>query len=417
MFIKRFETGQALILIVLAIVGLIGLTALAVDGGNAFTDRRHAQSAADAAALAAALAKVHEQNWTSAGMARAADNEYTNDGVRSIVTINNPPGAGCDGSVPNPLNLAADPNDRVEYYIQVIIRSNVDTYFAPVVGVEQVHNCVEAIARARPAVTGQIAFGNAMVSLNLHDCRSFWVHGTADTDVTGSGVFVNSDCSSGAFQAFDQSGNATLSAPNICVVGGATYGAGDVIPPPQTGCGTQLPYPPEYIWPQPTCSVDGTRNNGILTPGNIPGSWLGADVTLQPGTYCISGNATINANDVVTGVGVLLYFIDGRLHINGGAELNLSAQTTGDYAGLLIYLPLTNDNTVILNGNANSTFTGTILAPASEIQINGTGSSYGFHSQVIGYTIDLIGTADTSIFYNDNENYDITLPPTIEIVQ
>jgi hypothetical protein len=415
MFInKRFESGQALILIVLAIVGLVGLTALAVDGGNAFSDRRHAQGAADAAALAAALAKVHDQNWSQAGLARAADNEYTNDGVRSTVTINNPPGPGCDGSTPNPLNLAADPNDRIEYYIQVIIRSNVETYFAPVVGVEQVRNCVEAIARARPSVTGQIAFGNAMVSLNPNDCRSFWVHGTSDTVVTGSGVFVNSSCVS---NAFDQSGNATLTAPGTCVVGGASYGAGDVIPPPQTGCGTQLPYPPEYLWPEPTCAVNATKAGGVITPGNIPGSWIGGDVTLQPGTYCISGDVSINAHDEINGTGVLLYFIDGGLHINGGAELNLSAQTTGDYAGLLIYLPITNSNTLIMNGNANSTFTGTILAPASEIRINGTGAAYGYHSQVIGYTINLIGNADTSIFYNDNENYDITLPPTLEIVR
>ncbi len=42
MFSKHAEKGQALILIVLAIVGLIGLTALAIDGGNAFMNRRHA---------------------------------------------------------------------------------------------------------------------------------------------------------------------------------------------------------------------------------------------------------------------------------------------------------------------------------------------------------------------------------------
>jgi hypothetical protein len=408
------QRGQALVLIVLAIVGLIGLTALAIDGGNAFSDRRHAQGAADAAALAAALAKVHNQNWTSAGLARAADNEYTNDGTRSIVTISSPPGPDCAGAIPNPVNLAADPNDKVEYYIQVIIRSNVDTYFAPVIGVDQVHNCVQAIARARPPVTGQIAYGNAMVSLNPNDCRSFWVHGTADTAITGSGVFVNSNCSS---NAFEQSGSATLSASSICVVGGASYDAGHVTPLPQTSCGAQLPYPPEYLWPQPTCSAAGTRSGGVLTPGSISGSWLSGDVTLQPGIYCISGDATINGQDNISGTGVLLYFINGGIHINGAAQINLSAPTSGDYAGLLIYLPITNSSTLILNGNGSSAFTGTILAPASEIQVNGTGSAYGYHCQIIGYTVNLIGTASMSIHYDDSENYDITLPPTIEVVR
>lgn len=417
MFKKRTERGQALILIVLAIVGLIGLTALAIDGGNAFSDRRHAQSAADAAALAAALAKVHGQNWTGAALARAADNGYTNDGARSTVTVTNPPGPDCDGNTPNPVNLAADPNDRIEYYIQVVIRSNVDTYFAPIVGVNQVHNCVQAIARAKPPVTAPIAFGNAMVSLNPTACRAFWVHGTSDTVVTGSGVFVNSNCATGAFQAFDQSGNGTITAPNICVVGGATYGAGDVTPPPQTGCGPQLPYPPQYLWPQPTCSTNATKSGGVITPGNMPASWLGGNVTLQPGIYCITGDAKINASDNINGSGVLLYFMNGGIHINGGATINLSAPTSGAYAGLLLYLPLTNSSDVVLNGNGQSAFTGTILAPASEIQINGTGSAYGYHSQIIGYTIDLIGTAATSIFYNDSENYDITLPPTLEVIR
>lgn len=44
------EKGQALILITLGIIALIGFTALAIDGGRAFEERRHAQNAADTAA-------------------------------------------------------------------------------------------------------------------------------------------------------------------------------------------------------------------------------------------------------------------------------------------------------------------------------------------------------------------------------
>jgi hypothetical protein len=405
----QHQKGQALVLVVLGIVGLIALVALAIDGGNAFMNRRHAQAAADSAALAAALAKINNQDWNASGLARAASNEFYNDGVHDTVTVVNPPGAGCNGVV--------GPYAGNNEYIQVIINSNVNTFFAQIVGVAQTHSCVESISRAKPSVTTPIVFGNGMVSLNPHACKAFWVHGTADTTVIGSGVFVNSDCATGAFQAFDQSGNATITAPGICVVGGATYSAGDVSPAPQTGCGTKLPYPPEYIWPQPSCSVNGTNSGGILTPGNIPGSWIGGDITLQPGTYCISGDVKINANSNISGTGVLLYFMDGGLTINGGAQVNLSSQTNGSYAGLLIYLPLTNSNTVQLNGNGNSAFTGTILAPASEIQVNGTSSNYGYHSQIIGYTIDLSGTAGTKIIYDDSENFDISLPPTIELVR
>jgi hypothetical protein len=280
---------------------------------------------------------------------------------------------------------------------------------------------VEAIARAKPQVTEPFALGNALVSLDPHDCRAFWAHGTSDTVVTGGGVFVNSDCASGAFQAFDQSGHATVNAEEgICVVGGATYGAGDVIPSPDTGCGPRIPYPPPYpyVWPEPTCSDPGENIGGVITPGSIPGSWIKGNVTLGSGTYCISGDVDINAGNLITGNGVLLYLIDGGLRINGGAQVNLSAQTIpSPYAGLLIYLPITNISIVILNGNSNSTFTGTILAPASEIQVNGTGSAYGYHSQIIGKTLDFIGTAINNIFYSDEDNFDITIPPSIEIAK
>ena len=43
------ERGQAMILIVLAIVGLVGITALAVDGGMYYADRRRAHMERQAA--------------------------------------------------------------------------------------------------------------------------------------------------------------------------------------------------------------------------------------------------------------------------------------------------------------------------------------------------------------------------------
>ncbi|MCI0553607.1 MAG: pilus assembly protein TadG-related protein, partial [Anaerolineae bacterium] len=58
---KNSEKGQALVLIALAAVGLFAFAALAIDGGRVFSDRRHAQNAADTAALAAALAKIRAE--------------------------------------------------------------------------------------------------------------------------------------------------------------------------------------------------------------------------------------------------------------------------------------------------------------------------------------------------------------------
>ena len=48
----RSERGQAIVLITLAMVVLLGFTALAVDGSMVYADRRHAQNTADLSSLA-----------------------------------------------------------------------------------------------------------------------------------------------------------------------------------------------------------------------------------------------------------------------------------------------------------------------------------------------------------------------------
>ena len=48
------HSGQAIILIGIAAVGLLAVTGLAIDGGRLLYLRREAQTAADAAAIAAA---------------------------------------------------------------------------------------------------------------------------------------------------------------------------------------------------------------------------------------------------------------------------------------------------------------------------------------------------------------------------
>ena len=71
------QRGQALILIALAIVGLVGFTALAIDGSIIFSNHRHSQNASDTAAYAGALSYVRNTTgtWKQAALDRAADND------------------------------------------------------------------------------------------------------------------------------------------------------------------------------------------------------------------------------------------------------------------------------------------------------------------------------------------------------
>ena len=46
------EKGQTVVLLALAFIVLLGFTALAIDGGMVYANRRHMQNASDAASLA-----------------------------------------------------------------------------------------------------------------------------------------------------------------------------------------------------------------------------------------------------------------------------------------------------------------------------------------------------------------------------
>src|SRR5439155_11870816 len=50
---RKHQSGQAIVLIALMIMVLIGMLGLAIDGGRAYIDRRELQDAVDAAVLAA----------------------------------------------------------------------------------------------------------------------------------------------------------------------------------------------------------------------------------------------------------------------------------------------------------------------------------------------------------------------------
>jgi hypothetical protein len=72
---------------------------------------------------------------------------------------------------------------------------------------------------------------------------------------------------------------------------------------------------------------------------------------------------------------------------------------------------------VTINGTSNSSFTGTILAPKSHCELNGTGLGDGFKSQIICDTIDVTGTADLKLVYDSEENYQPRVPATVELTQ
>lgn len=401
------ERGQALVLIVLAAIGLFGFAALAIDGSVIFSDKRHAQNAADTSALDAALARTRGGDWVNEGLARADSNGYDDNGTSNDVTVQlcSDVAANCTG-----LPTGADPAE----YIQVKIRSDVNLYFARVIGRPKATNYVQAVARAVPSDYDEMFSGNAVVGLNPHDCASIKVGGSTGTVITGGGIFAMSDCEDNAFDGHGNGGSLTV--PSICAVGGIDPGNLNFpngTPPMNEGCTP----PPDIVEPDPECSQDATWSGNVMQPGRYSGQFPPNHVdTLMPGIYCIDGNFKMSSASL-TGHDVVLRFDDGGIDWNGGDELHLFAPTEGPYQGLLIYLPSTsNCDTLTINGNSASEIAGSILAPCSLIKVNGTGDS-GINGQIIGDIVEIAGNSGASIHYDDELNWNTLTQPEIEFNQ
>ena len=132
------ERGQTLVAAAIVLVALVGATALVVDVGNAYAQRRHLQNAADAAAMAAARELAMEQP----GNVDATVREYAleRNGAQHVVY-------SVDGSS-----------------VTVVVSSTFPTYFAAVVGVPT----LSASARAEAGYGYPKAWVGDLVPIAVH---------------------------------------------------------------------------------------------------------------------------------------------------------------------------------------------------------------------------------------------------------
>jgi nitrogen fixation protein len=423
------ESGQALIVIALAAIGLFAVTGLAIDGSAKFSDRRHAQNAADTAALAGALGLANgDAYWNIDALNRALDNGYDDDHVRSDVQVHNPPSTGIYS---NCADVHFDCND----YVEVIIDSNVDTFFARVIGINQTHNHVEAVASKIGHINNFQFGGNAVVALSPDGC-ALMAQGNSNVTINGGGLYSNSDenCSfkkdtcAGILDVNNEDGSQGA----VSMVGGYTVNLG-CMPDAQLdpGASKQISFPPPYqeIAEPAVCADLVTSAGGstvTLSPGHyskIPPSPSTSNITLQPGVYCIDTTLKANAGDIlkVSGTagspGVFLYFKPGgSFTFNGSATVQLwgITDTTSPYYGYLMYLAPNYASgtpaTCTINGNTSDQFMGAIYAPYCNATLDGTSDPTGFQTQIIAYTVKFAGGANVILNYDGGSSPTWNIP-------
>jgi hypothetical protein len=436
MKLKLFAArGQALILMALAAIGLFAVTGLAIDGSAKFSDRRHAQNAADTAAVAGALALARgDTSWEYDAEQRAFENGYDDSHLRTDVSSN-------DVWIYNPPNSGpySDCSDLTHFdchdYVQVIIDSNVNTYFARVIGIMQTHNHVEAVASLiKENKIGKTVFGgNAVVALSPEGC-ALMAQGTSNVIINGGGLYSNSDDASCSFQSASCSSVLDVNNPDgsqgaVTMIGGYNAHLGcmpqaNLVPAAQQ----QIPFPPPYqeIAPPAVCSdpvSNGPTGKTVtLSPGHysaMPPKPSMSSITLQPGVYCIDTTIRANAGDILKVAagtpGVFLYVKPGgSFTFNGGATVQLwginadNGSSLAMYKNFLIYLAPNyasgTPTTCTLNGNSADLFTGMIYAPYCNVTIDGTSGSSGFQTQIIGYTVKFSGGANVTLNYDASSN-------------
>lgn len=440
--------GQALIVVAFAAIGLFAIVGLAIDGSAKFSDRRHAQNAADTAALAGALSKINgDPLWDYVAVQRAYENGYDNDLVTNTVEIHSPPISGLYSN-------CYDVHFTCTNYVQVIINSYVNTFFARVIGVNQMHNRVDAIAATVTQVDSFRFGGNAIVALSPTGC-GIVAGGTTNATINGGGLFSNSDDSTCSFKKQSCAGlldvnNVDGTQGLVHTVGGYSLNTGCMPNADMSPGEKQIAFPPLYqeIPEPPECGIPGTKPVGnptavTLSPGYydaIPPKPNITNVTLEPGVYCIGTTLKANSGDTLTVLGtytpspsnpsptypgVFLYFKSGGYFtFNGSATVRLwgfnsvnDPSLSSKYLGFLMYVSpdyttLTPPNCTI-NGNSGDAFWGTIYAPYCNLKLNGTSDSNSFQSQLIGYTVDLTGASGVTLNYDAGSSAVWTIPQQV----
>ncbi|MBV8771911.1 MAG: hypothetical protein JO166_06220 [Deltaproteobacteria bacterium] len=410
-------------------IPILTMTGIVVDVGWAYFTRESAQTAAQAAAIAAAKSAMdgvaaggtytcgsHGLGCQSAtacaattpspitsnlqnGCAYAITNGFTNGGLsgRQTVTI--------AANITSPAPTV--PGVTVSYWATVYITQQNPLTFLAILGGSTLNVGVRATAGVIAATTQ-----NCLVVLDPTGNQSLTISGGAAVNASACATEVESSSS----DALDVSGGSSLTSSSIKVVGNYNgHGCSSCISPtPTTGVPAFSDPLASLVAPTYTASHCDYTNENInggtvtLSQGNYCGGIAiqgGATVTFSAGTYILlGGGLTIHGGSTVTGSGVTFYNT-----YNGGnpnnykpvsisaATVTLSAPTTGALSGILFF----QDRTAKASGQESFTggssvnLTGTLYFPVSKTQLVFSGGSGGSSSNttIVAYDVTVSGAS------------------------
>lgn len=358
----------------------MGMAGLGVDLGVARMQRTQLQTIADGAALGGA-AELPFGDVESGASGDAALNAFVSGAGGATLTVNNPPLSG--------------PHTGDAGYVEVIAARTAKTYLMRLFGSSTTNVSARAVA-----------------TLSSGPGCAYALDPSAPGGVTLNGTFnVQLQCTmyvdSSSSQALLVNGSGELIAKSIGVVGSTLVnGTVTVSPTPVDGI-LPVPDPLAYLTPPSTSGscASPTVINGSGSFTLLPGVYCSMviingnpNVTFEPGTYVLKSGIIMNGTPTLTGDGVTFYNNSGSFTLNGTSATNLSAPTSGPYAGVLVFQSRSDSSALTLNGTNSAVFNGAIYAPDARIVDNGTGTTSAY-SILVGDTITVNGSAGL------NDNY------------
>ncbi len=420
------EGGQAIVMVAIVFMALLFAVGLAVDAGQLFAAKRSQQEAADAAAFAGAVVLYQGGTVleaTTAAIADAATNGYTNGVTSTTVTVNGSTTASSNGPTSG-LYAGESPVKHVE----VVIVRQVKTTLVPA---EAAFNPV----RARGVAGSETADNGFPLMALSTSCAApaLTVSPFEDVHVYGGGIVSNS-CNTSAVYGFSSGQDLKICAlpPATCTpnsyalqtVGGTT---GDTFPAGVTIRTGQTAVPDPFAgYPTPTVrgSTVLSYNETSTLPTN-PAQIFGTTVVEGIYTSQLSSVAVCHGIYILKGVGlggditrdtdashkdpntntpcdgdVLIFNTTSNFPSSGGTcapmgsfgnhPITLRPMSSGSFVNMAIYEDPNCGSTggLSLGGNNTLDVGGTIYLPKGAITLNGNPATIT-GGQLIANTIDV----------------------------
>ena len=393
MFSQESERGAVLVTVALALIVLMGITALALDGGLAYNERRSTQNSADHAALAAAWAKCQgstDATAQQAGRDSAIANGY--DGAATNIDVTITKVTGTTGTY------------------EAVVSSTSGTRFAGVIGQPSVTVLSRAIADCTRRIWGG---GYALFANGPPACNAGF-----ELDFSGGGVLIDGAVHSNGDLRFNgNNGNPSTITELATYVGDEAY-TGVTFETGLESTSTQPdPFGITYASYLPANNVGRPNYYYEASGADIDQNWLvanghatksgGDTIFVRSGIFFTTGdigNLSIQmGTDVSTGQLAKVTFVAGG---QIGPISGKSNMTNYDPNGVLMFsnhqppASCSSASNKAIQASASSfDWTGLIYAPNGEVQMSlSSGSS--LNGSIFGHSVNLSGSG-FEITYQD----------------